>query len=295
MCHGRDELSRPSTAKHPTHAIPRIVIEPARGWKPLELGDLWRYRELFFFLIWRDVKVRYKQTALGVVWAVLQPLGNMLIFAVLFGRLARLPSDGLPYPLFALAGLLPWTFFANALGSAAGSLVGSTHLITKVYFPRMIIPTAAVLAGLVDLLISLLVMGGLMAWYGVRPGGSIALLPVLLLLTVMVALGVGMWLAALHVKYRDVRYVIPFLTQFWMFATPVIYPASLVPEQFRLLYFLNPLSGLIEAWRVALLGGVNGGRLDWEALGIAAIIAVLLLVYAAYDFRRMERHFADLV
>lgn len=288
-------MNQPSTAKHPTPAIPRIVIEPARGWKPLELHDLWRYRELFFFLIWRDVKVRYKQTALGVVWAVLQPLGNMLIFAVLFGRLARLPSDGIPYPLFAFAGLLPWTFFANALGSAAGSLVGSTHLITKVYFPRMIIPTAAVLAGLVDLLISLLVMGGLMAWYGARPGGSIALLPVLLLLTIVVALGVGMWLAALHVKYRDVRYVIPFLTQFWMFATPVIYPASLVPEQFRLFYFLNPLSGLIEAWRVVLLGGVNGGRLNWEALGSAAIVAVLLLVYAAYDFRRMERHFADLV
>ena len=288
-------MNRPSTAKNPTHTIPRIVIEPARGWKPLELGDLWRYRELFFFLIWRDVKVRYKQTALGVVWAVLQPLGNMLIFAALFGRLARLPSDGIPYPLFAFAGLLPWTFFANALGSAAGSLVGSTHLITKVYFPRMIIPTAAVLAGLVDLLISLLVMGGLMAWYGVRPGASIALLPVLVLLTVMVALGVGMWLAALHVKYRDVRYVIPFLTQFWMFATPVIYPASLVPEQFRRLYFLNPLSGLIEGWRAVLLGGVNGGRLNWEALGSAAIVAVLLLVYAAYDFRRMERHFADLV
>ena len=275
--------------------IPHLVIEAAQGWSPLELGDLWRYRELFLFLIWRDLKVRYRQTALGVVWAVLQPLGNMLILAILFGRLARLPSDGVPYPLFVFAGLLPWTFFANALGSAGGSLVGSTHLITKVYFPRMIIPAAAVLAGLVDLLNSLLVMGGLMAWYGAVPGRSLALLPVLILLTTITALGVGMWLAAMQVKYRDIRYVIPFLTQFWMFATPVIYPASLVPEHLRHLYFINPMSGLIEAWRVALLGEVKGGQFDWTSLGTSAVVATVLLIHSAYTFRRMERHFADLV
>jgi lipopolysaccharide transport system permease protein len=275
--------------------IPHLVIEPAGRWKALDLGDLWRYRELFFFLTWRDVKVRYKQTSLGVVWAVLQPLGNMLIFTLLFGRLARLPSDGLPYPLFAYAGLLPWTFFANAIGSSGNSLVGSAHLITKVYFPRLIIPAAAVLAGVVDLGISLLVMGGLMVWYRVPPGGSILLLPVLVVLTTMLALGVGMWLSALHVKYRDIRYLIPFLIQFWMFATPVIYPASLMPERYRMLYFLNPMSGLIEAWRVALLGEVNGARFDWRVLAISGGVALALLIYAAFDFRRMEKGFADLV
>lgn len=275
--------------------LPHLVIEPSTGWRPLDLVDLWRYRELFGFLIWRDVKVRYRQTILGATWAVLQPLGNMLIFTLLFGRLAKLPSDGIPYPLFALAGLLPWTFFSGALGNAASSLVGSTHLITKVYFPRMIIPAAAVLAGLVDMMIALLVMGGLMAWYGVVPDRNVLMLPLLIILTVLITLGVGMWLAALHVRFRDIRYLLPFLIQIWMFATPVIYPASLMPERYRILYFINPLSGLIEAWRVALLGGVNGAQPDWLVIGISGGAGLLILVGAAYDFRRMERSFADLV
>jgi lipopolysaccharide transport system permease protein len=275
--------------------IPHLVIEPSPGWKPLDLADLWRYRELFAFLIWRDVKVRYRQTFLGAAWAVLQPLGNMLIFTLLFGRLAGLPSDGIPYPLFAMAGLLPWTFFSGAIGSAASSLVGNAHLITKVYFPRMIIPAAAVLAGLVDLLISLLVMGGLMVWYGVIPSQAMLLLPLLVLLTALIGLGVGMWLAALNVRFRDIRHLLPFLIQLWMFATPVIYPASLMPERYRMVYFINPLSGLIEAWRVALLGGVNGAGFNWSAIGISGGVGMLMLVGAAYDFRRMEKNFADLV
>ena len=278
-----------------TSSIQHLVIEPVSGWKPLDPHDLWRYRELFYFLTWRDVKVRYKQTSLGAAWAVLQPLGNMLLFTLLFGRLAKLPSDGIPYPLFAYAGLLPWTFFANAVGSSGNSLVGSSHLITKVYFPRMIIPASAILAGLVDLGISFVVMVALMVWYGVPISGSILMMPILVLLTAILALGVGMWLSALHVRYRDIRYLIPFLIQFWMFATPVIYPASLMPERYRMIYFLNPMSGLIEAYRVALLGGVNGAGFNLVTLGMAGGLAILMLIYAIYHFRRMEKTFADIV
>lgn len=278
-----------------TTSIQHLVIEPVSGWKPLDPHDLWRYRELFYFLTWRDVKVRYKQTSLGAAWAVLQPLGNMILFTLLFGRLAKLPSDGIPYPLFAYAGLLPWTFFANAVGSSGNSLVGSSHLITKVYFPRMIIPASAILAGLVDLGISFVVMAALMVWYGVPVSGSILMMPILVLLTAILALGVGMWLSALHVRYRDIRYLIPFLIQFWMFATPVIYPASLMPERYRMIYFLNPMSGLIEAYRVALLGGVNGAKFNLVTLGMAGGLAILMLIYATYHFRRMEKTFADIV
>ena len=278
-----------------TTSIQHLVIEPVSGWKPLDPHDLWRYRELFYFLTWRDVKVRYKQTSLGAAWAVLQPLGNMILFTLLFGRLAKLPSDGIPYPLFAYAGLLPWTFFANAVGSSGNSLVGSSHLITKVYFPRMIIPASAILAGLVDLGISFVVMAALMVWYGVPVSGSILMLPILVLLTAILALGVGMWLSALHVRYRDIRYLIPFLIQFWMFATPVIYPASLMPERYRMIYFLNPMSGLVEAYRVALLGGVNGAKFNLVTLGMAGGLAIVMLVYATYHFRRMEKTFADIV
>lgn len=278
-----------------TSSIQHLVIEPVTGWKPLDPHDLWRYRELFYFLTWRDVKVRYKQTSLGAAWAVLQPLGNMLLFTILFGRLAKLPSDGIPYPLFAYAGLLPWTFFANAVGSSGNSLVGSSHLITKVYFPRVIIPASAILAGLVDLGISFVVMAVLMVWYGVPIGATILMTPVLVVLTAILALGVGMWLSALHVRYRDIRYLIPFLIQFWMFATPVIYPASLMPERYRMLYFLNPMSGLIEAYRVALLGGVNGASFNLVTLGMAGGLAILVLIYAMYHFRRMEKTFADIV
>ncbi|MDQ3010210.1 MAG: ABC transporter permease [Acidobacteriota bacterium] len=272
-----------------------LVIEPHRAWVSLKLRDLWQYRELLYFLTWRDLKVRYKQTALGAAWAVMQPLFTMLLFTLFFGRLARLPSDNLPYPLFAYAGLLPWTFFANALTSASNSLVGSSNLITKVYFPRLLMPGAAVLAGLADFACAFVVLALLMFWYQVPVGANLLLLPALLLLTAALALGVGLWLAAWHVKYRDVRYLIPFLIQFWMFATPIIYPASMVPEQYRLLFALNPLTGIIEGYRVALLGELNGARFDWTALGISALITLAVLVYAAYDFRRLESHFADLV
>jgi lipopolysaccharide transport system permease protein len=274
---------------------PHLVIEPRRAWVALKLRDLWQYRELLYFLTWRDLKVRYKQTALGAAWAVMQPLFTMLLFTLFFGKFAKLPSDNLPYPLFAYAGLLPWTFFANALTSASNSLVGSSNLITKVYFPRLLMPGAAVLAGLADFACSFAVLTLLMIWYQVPVGLNLLLLPVLVMLTAALALGVGLWLAAWQVKYRDVRYLIPFLIQFWMFATPIIYPASMVPEQYRLLFALNPLTGIIEGYRVALLGELNGARFDWTALGISALITLAVLVYAAYDFRRLESHFADLV
>lgn len=276
-------------------AKPHLVIEPPRAWVPLNLGDLWQHRELLYFLVWRDLKVRYKQTAMGAAWAVMQPLFTMLIFTIFFGKFAQMPSDNLPYPLFAYAGLLPWTFFANALTNASNSLVGSSNLITKVYFPRLLMPAAAVMAGLVDFACAFLVLLLMMFWYEVPLSVNLIMLPVLLALTAALALGTGLWLAAWHVKYRDVRYLIPFLIQFWMFATPIIYPASLVPEKFRLLFSLNPMTGIIEAFRTALLGDVNGARFDWAALGIAALLTTIALVYAAFDFRRMENQFADLV
>lgn len=278
------------------HRPPDVVIEPTSGWRqPLALSDLWHYRELFYFLTWRDIKVRYKQTVLGAAWALLQPLGAMALFAWIFGRVARLPSDGLPYPLFAFAGLIPWIFFSNALGSAGNSLVGSSHLITKVYFPRVLIPASAVLAGLVDLGISLGGIGGMMVWYGIAPTRWLLLLPVLIGMTILLALGVGLWLSALHVRFRDIRYLIPFLLQVWLFATPILYPRSVVAEQYQWLSQLNPMSGLIEAYRVVLLRGGAPLPLDWSGLGLSAAGTMVLLVTGVYGFRRMERTFADLV
>jgi len=275
--------------------VPHLVIEPNRSRLAFDLRDLWRYRELFYFLTWRDIKVRYKQTALGAAWAIIQPLFTMLLFTLLFGRLAGLPSDNIPYPLFAFAGLLPWTFFSNAISNSGNSLVGSSHLITKVYFPRVIIPAASVLAGLVDFCFAFAVMAILMVIYRVVPGPSFLLLPFLVALTTLLAFGVGMWLSALNVRFRDIRYVIPFLIQFWMFATPIIYPASMMPERYRPLLALNPMTGIIEGYRVALLGGVNGAPVNWGSLGASAVITVVILVYASWDFRRMEKSFADIV
>lgn len=275
--------------------VPHLVIEPNRSRLAFDLRDLWRYRELFYFLTWRDIKVRYKQTALGAAWAIMQPLFNMLLFTLLFGKLAGLPSDNIPYPLFAFAGLLPWTFFSNAISNSGNSLVGSSHLITKVYFPRLIIPAASVLAGLVDFFFAFLVMAVLMVIYQVPLGVNILLLPLLILLTTLLAFGVGMWLSALNVRFRDIRYVIPFLIQFWMFATPIIYPASMMPERYRPYLAINPMTGVIEGYRVALLGGVNGASFNWQSLGVSVAIALVVLVYASYDFRRMEKTFADIV
>lgn len=270
---------------------PLVVIKPNKVWDLCDLKDLWAFRELLYFLTWRDVKVRYKQTGLGVAWAIIQPLLTMLVFTLFFGRLARVPSDNIPYPLFAYAGLLAWTFFANAITNSGNSIVGSANLITKVYFPRIIIPGAAVLAGLVDFAIALVIMALLMIYFGVSLTLNILMFPVIVLLTTLLALAVGMWLSALNVKYRDVRFALPFVVQLWMFISPVIYPTSLLPQKYRGLLWLNPMTGIIEGYRSSLFGR----PFNWIALSISAIATLLLLVYAFYSFRRMEKTFADIV
>jgi len=271
--------------------IPTILIRPSRGWVALNLRDLWLYRELLYFLTWRDIKVRYKQTVLGAAWAVLQPFFTMAVFSIFFGRLAQVPSDGIPYPIFAYCALVPWSYFAGALDRAGNSLVGSANLITKVYFPRLAIPMSAVLAGLLDFAIAFVVLLGMMFFYGIVPTAAILTLPLFLLLAIATALAVGLWLSALNVQYRDVRYTIPFLTQFWLFATPIAYSSSLVPEQWRALYGLNPMAGVVEGFRWALLGKDPPGPL----LVVSTVVVVLLLIGGLYYFRRMEKTFADVV
>jgi lipopolysaccharide transport system permease protein len=270
---------------------PLVLIKPSGARSALNLREVWAYRELLYFLTWRDVKVRYKQTALGAAWAVLQPLLMMIIFTLFFGRLAGIASDGVPYPLFAYAGLLPWMFFANATTNSGNSVVGSANLVSKIYFPRMIIPAATVGAGLVDLLIGFLMLGPLMAYYGVAPRWSMLMLPPLVLLTALFAFGVGMWMAALNVRYRDVRFALPFLVQLWMFASPVIYPLSSAPPQWQWVLKLNPMAGVIQGFRSALFGHA----FDWPALALSAAVASAVFVYSAHSFRRMERSFADIV
>lgn len=268
---------------------PLVVVEPRSSWVGINLRDLWTYRELLFFLTWRDVKVRYKQTLLGAAWALLQPLLLMLIFNFFFARLAGINSgNAVPYPLFAYAGLLPWTFFANAVANGGNSLVGSTNLITKVYFPRMFIPAAAVGAGVVDLAIAFGLLVVLMIYYGVGFHWSFALLPLLVLLTTVLALAVGLLMSALNVKYRDIRYALPFMIQVWMFASPVIYP---IPDNWRWVLALNPMTGIIEGFRAALFGHA----FDWLTLGLSAAITLALLVYSAFVFARMEKSFADVI
>jgi lipopolysaccharide transport system permease protein len=284
-------VNQSQAQKRESHEPPVVRIRPSRKWVALNLRDLWAYRELLYFLTWRDVKVRYKQTAFGAAWAIIQPLFSMLIFALFFGKLAGMPSDGIPYPIFAFVGLLPWTFFANAVTASGNSLVGSSNLITKVYFPRMIIPAAAVAAGLVDFAIAFVILALLMMYYAVAATWSFLLLPLLVVLTALLAVGVGMWTSALNVKYRDVRHALPFLVQLWFFATPIVYPTSIVPAKWRWLMGLNPMSGIIDGYRAALLGR----QLDMRALLMSAAITVVLLVYAAYTFRRMEKTFADIV
>jgi lipopolysaccharide transport system permease protein len=283
--------SQPNTlpAKEP---LPVLRIQPSQGWVPIKLAELWEYRELLYFLTWRDIKVRYKQTALGAAWAIIQPVLTMAVFSLFFGRLAKVPSDGIPYPIFSFAALVPWTFFANGLNQSSNSLVMSANLIKKVFFPRLTIPLATVLAGLVDFVLALGVLFLMMLGYGIRPGWPVLTLPFFLLLAVMTSLGVGLWLAALNVEYRDVRYVVPFLTQFWMFATPIAYPSSLLPEQWRVVYGLNPMVGVVEGFRWALLGTqVTLG----PTLLASFVAATVLLVSGAYYFRRMEKTFADVV
>jgi lipopolysaccharide transport system permease protein len=269
---------------------PLLVLQPSKGWVSLDLAGVWEHRELLFFLTWRDIKLRYKQTTLGVLWAIIQPTAPMLIFTLVFGRLVDVPADG-PYPLFAFAGLLPWTFFANAVTNSASSVVTSANLITKVYFPRMIIPGAATLAALMDFVIGVGVLVLLMIWYGVSPHATLAVIPLLVALTTILALGVGMFLAALTVQFRDVRYALPFLIQFWMFATPIIFPSRIVPDGWRWALTLNPMAGIIENFRAALFGRA----IAWSSLAVSAAMAVAILAYAAYSFRRFERKFADLI
>ena len=267
-------------------------LQARSGWQPVNLAEVWRYRELLWFLALRDIRVRYKQTALGVAWAVLQPLLTMAVFSVFFGKLGKMPSDGLPYPVFTFCALLPWQLFANALGSASNSLVQNQNLITKVYFPRLVIPLAAAVAGLVDFGIAFVILLGLMAYYGIAPGPAIVLLPLFVLLALAASLAVGLFLSALNVRYRDVRYTLPFLTQFWLFVTPVAYPSSIVPEGWRWLYGLNPLAGVVEGFRWALLGNANAPE---RVVVVSAVATVAGLVGALFYFRRVEASFADVV
>lgn len=268
-----------------------VVVEPAKGWQALELGDLWKYRELLYFLTWRDVKVRYKQTALGAAWAILQPLLTMVIFSVIFGQLAKLPSEGIPYPIFTYTALLPWQLFAFSLANSSNSLVGSQNLVSKVYFPRLVIPIAAVLPGLVDFAVSFVVLVGMLIFYGIPLSFRVFSLPFFLLLAVGTALSVGLWLSALNVEYRDIRYVVPFLTLFWQYATPVAYSSTLIPERWRLLYGLNPMTGVVEGFRWALLGKGDVGGLLWISIAIIFVLLASGLIY----FKRMEATFADVI
>jgi len=287
-------VSQPLPVEDSRHAAspPVIYIKRSRGLVSLRLGELWQYRELLYFLIWRDVKVRYKQTALGVAWAVVQPFFTMVVFSLFFGRLAKVPSDGVPYPLFAYCALVPWGFFANGLNMGSNSLVESANLIRKVYLPRLAIPIATVLSGGVDFLVSFLLLLGMMAYYGRMPGIEAAWLPLLLLLGLVTALGVSLWLSALNVQYRDVRYTIPFLTQIWMFGTPIAYPSSLVPEAWRPFYGLNPMVGVVEGFRWALLGTATR---PGAMLIVSSLAALVLLVTGAMYFRFTEKTFADVV
>ena len=268
-----------------------LRIQASKGWVPLRGRELWEYRELIYFLVWGNVKIRYKQTILGAAWAIIQPLFTMLIFTLFFGRLAGVPSDNVPYPIFAFTGLLAWTFFSNAITNSGNSLVGSAHLITKVYFPRMIIPGAAVAAGLVDFAIAFVILVLLMIYYGVGITLNILMFPVMVLLTTLLALGTGMWLSALNVKYRDVRFALPFMVQLWMYLSPVIYPTSFLPAKLRSLLLLNPMTGIIEGFRSALFGR----PFNWIALAVSTVITLILLIYSSYSFRRMEKSFADIV
>ena len=282
-----------SAIQHPKLELPTLHIAPSKGWVPLKLKDLWEYRELLYFLVWRDIKVRYKQTALGATWAIIQPFFTMVVFSIFFGHLAKVPSDNIPYPLFSFAALVPWTFFANGLSQSSNSLVGSGTLITKVYFPRLIIPLAAVFSGIVDFVLAFIVLLGMMVYYGLFPATiNVLWLPLFLLLALTTSLGVGLWLSALNVEYRDVRYIVPFITQFWMLATPIGYPSSLLQQPWRTLYGLNPMVGVAEGFRWALLGTSTA---PGPIIAVSSAAAVLILVTGAFYFRRMEKTFADLV
>jgi len=271
---------------------PVLYIGPSPGWVSLRLRELWEYRELLYFLTWRDIKIRYKQTALGAAWAIIQPFFTMVVFTLFFGKLAKMPSDGIPYPIFCYAALVPWTFFATGLTQSSNSLVGSSNLLTKVYFPRLIIPLATIFSGVVDFLLAFGILLLMMLYYGVPITLKILWFPVFLLLALIISLGVGLWLSALNVQYRDVRYVVPFITQFWMLATPIAYPTSLLNEPWRTIYGLNPMAGVIEGFRWALLGSrISVGPM----LFVSSMAALFILIGGAFYFRKMEKTFADIV
>ena len=285
-------LPAPRRLDQGTADQPMVHIRPSSGWVSLKLRELWSYRELLYFLTWRDIKVRYKQTVLGAAWAILQPLLTMMIFTLFFGRGGRMGSDGLPYSIFCFAGLVPWTFFAYGLTQASNSLVGSQNLIKKVYFPRLTIPIATVLSGVVDFVLAFAVLLGLMAYYRIVPTGHAIWIPLFVLLTLVTALGAGLWLSALNVEFRDVKYVVPFLTQFWFFATPIAYPTTNLPEHWRVFYSLNPMVGVVEGFRWALLGARTEPH---TMVLVSAAVSLAVLVAGAFYFRRMEKNFADIV
>jgi len=268
-----------------------VVIRPSRGWVPINLKDLWAYRELLYFLTWREIKVRYKQTILGFAWAIIQPLFMMIVFTLFFGTLAKVPSEGIPYPLFNYAALLPWILFAEGISRSSNSLVGSVNLVQKVYFPRLIMPFSGILSPIVDFAIAFVILIGMMFYFSYAPAIYILWLPAFILLALMTALGVGLWLSAVNVKYRDVRYVIPFLIQLWLFASPVVYSSNLLPERFQIIYGINPMSGVIEGFRWALLGTEPPNAL----IGVSVGIVVVILISGAYYFRRSEKTFADVI
>lgn len=288
------ELAGPAEmhAHRPKRPLPVTLLKPASGWVSLNLGEVWRFRELLYFLTWRDVIVRYKQTALGASWAIIQPFLTMVVFSLFFGHLASMPSDGIPYPVFSFAALVPWTFFANGLTQSSNSLVGSANLIQKVYFPRLMIPAASVLGGVIDFILAFVVLLGMMAFYRIVPSINVLWLPGFLLLALITSLGVGLWLSALNVRFRDVRYVVPFITQFWLFATPIAYPSSLLEEPWRTIYGLNPMVGVVEGVRWALLGTKTA---PGAMIAVSSLTSVLVLVSGAYYFRRMEKAFADII
>ena len=287
------QVKSPDLGDQPDLPLPHLRIQPSKGWVSLKLRELWEYRELLYFLTWRDIKVRYKQTVLGAAWAILQPFMTMVVFSLFFGNLAKIPSDGVPYPIFSYTALVPWTFFAAGLGAASNSLVGSANLIKKIYFPRLVIPISSVLSGAVDFVLAFVVLLGMMLVYGIFPTVNILLLPFFVLLAFVTALGVGLWLSAMNVQFRDVRYTVPFLTQFWMFASPIAYPSSLIENDLlRALYGLNPMAGVVEGFRWALL---DADTAPGPIIFASSAAAVLLLISGAYYFRRMEKTFADVV
>ena len=272
--------------------LPRTRRAASTGWAWPKLRELWEYRELLYFFAWRDIKVRYKQTVMGALWAIIQPFFTMVIFSLFFGRLANIPSDGVPYPVFSFTALVPWTFFANALAQASNSLVANANMIKKIYFPRLALPIATVLAGVIDFAVAFIVLLGIMLFYGLVPTANAIWLPFFALLALITSLGVSLWLAAMNVQFRDVRYTIPFLTQVWLFMTPIAYPSSLLPEPWRTLYGLNPMAGVVEGFRWALLGT---SAAPGQMIIVSTLVALILLIGGAFYFRRMEESFADVL